>query len=192
MFGMGQVLTGFTVCVTTLIALAYREDVAKQTAEQPMSDLGTLLGAFLMIWAYLSFMQFLIIWMGQLPEENTWYAKRMMTVPWRSVAIALIVLHFAVPFGLLMSLGVKRDRQSLLRVALLVCVMRVVEMIWLVLPAFDRAGEPVPPVAYLVYAGALVGVGGLWVATFLWQLGRRPLLPTYSPEEAVHGEAAHA
>jgi hypothetical protein len=149
-----------------------------------------------MIWAYLSLMQFLIIWMGHIPEELPWYAARILRDPWRAVALALVLFHFAVPFALLMSFDVKRNRRSLAAVALLVCVMRVFDLLWLIVPAFGNGHEgyapEFPPYAFVVYAGAIAGVGGLWFAVFLWQLGQRPLLPTFSPEEAAHGEAAHA
>ncbi len=189
MYGMGQVLTGFSVCVAVFMLLARRPELDRAVAGQNMSDMGTVLGACVMIWAYLSFMQFLIIWMGQVPEELPWYQKRMMDPNWRWVAVLLIVGHFALPFALLMSFDVKRNRARLASVALLVCLMRVVDVCWLLIPAFgEKQSAGVGP--WVLYPAAIVGVGGLWLGTFLWQLGRRPLLPTYPDmTEAAHGEA---
>jgi hypothetical protein len=189
-FGMGQVLTGYSICLAVLLMLARRPEVGRVVAGQTMSDMGTVLMAFLMIWAYLAFMQLLIIWMGHLPEELTWYEPRLVDPAWRPVAVSLLVVHFAIPFALLMSFAVKRDRQSLLTITLLVCVMRVVEVFWLLIPAFSRDNsgiEPAAPAAFVLYPAAVVAVGGLWLGMFLWQLGRQPALT----EEAAHGEASH-
>lgn len=194
MFGMGQVLTAFAVCVTVvLVLLPRRLELQQALSVQTMSDLGTLLGAFVMIWAYLGFMQFIIIWMAHLPEELPWYAVRVNDPKWRPLALMLVVFHFAVPFALLMSFDIKRNRTSLVAVGLLICVMRVIDLFWLLLPAFDHAPDrpATPAFAYLIYPAAVVGVGGLWFAVFLWQLGRRPLLPAFVPEEAVNGAPAH-
>lgn len=195
MFGMGQALTGFAVCIAVILLLGKRPEVGRVLAGQTMSDLGTLLGAFLMIWAYLGLMQFLIIWMGHLPEELPWYTARMaIESPWRLVAISLIVVHFAIPFVLLMSFAVKRDRGNLLAVTLLVCLMRVVDVFWLLVPAFGRDNggiDPAGPAAFVLYPAAVVAVGGLWFGVFLWQLRQLPILPESMLKEAGHGEASH-
>ena len=90
-----------------------------------------------MLWAYLSFSQFLIIWSGNLPEEIPWYIKRMQGT-WGFIAIALVVGHFFLPFFLLLSRNIKRHPNLLSRVAVVVIVMRLVDLIWLVEPAFER------------------------------------------------------
>lgn len=194
-FGMGQVLTAMAVCVAVFMLLAHRPELEKAVAGQNMSDLGTLLGAFVIIWAYLAFMQFIIIWMGQIPEELPWYHARMMDPNWRWVAVLLIVGHFALPFALLMSFDIKRNRVRLAYVALWVCLMRVVDYFWLLIPAFTRhdAGvEPAAISAFIAFPAAVAAVGGAWSCTMLWQLGQAPLLPAYQPEtEAAHGETAH-
>jgi Ni/Fe-hydrogenase subunit HybB-like protein len=189
MFGMGQVLTGFSLCLAVFLLLARGPEAEKAVARQDLSDMGTVLGASVMIWAYLGFMQLLIIWMGHVPEELPWYQKRLVDPAWRWVAVLLLVGHFALPFGLLMSFDVKRNRARLASVALLVCFLRVADVCWLLIPAFGPAqSSGLGP--WLMYPAALVGVGGVWLGVFLGQLGSRPLLaPPLETKEGAHGEA---
>ena len=95
-----------------------------------LHDLGNLLLAFVMLWAYFSFSQFLIIWSGNLPQEITWYVQRTQT-NWRFVGTALIAFHFAVPFLLLLSRTVKRHGETLLAVAAALLFLRAVDLWWL-------------------------------------------------------------
>lgn len=162
---------------------------------QTMSDLGTLMMGFIMVWAYLSICQFLLIYSGNLPVEITYYNKRGVgpdsESAWTYVAMALIALHFFLPFFLLLNNSVKRNPRRLVAVAFWVLFMRVVEMLWLIVPAFEHPGSN-PLLGALLYPAALVGVGGLWFAFYLWQIRQLPLTPQYNPEEvAAHGQAAH-
>jgi hypothetical protein len=188
MIGMGQVLAGFAFSVAVLALLSGRPPLDQVVAGNDRRDLGSLLLAFVMVWAYLAFSQFLLIWAGNLPEETPWYVYRLQR-GWQYVGLALIFFHFALPFALLLSTDVKRARRRLAAVALLVLFMRIVDLLWLVVPAFDHLRETAEPSAFapLLYAAALVGLGGLWLGVYLWQLGRWPLLPEYKP----YGEAAH-
>ena len=109
MFGMGQVLSGFAFAVAVVALLAARKPLSDLLGKQQLRDLGSLMMAFVMVWAYLSFMQFLLIWAGNLPEEVPWYLARLMG-PWKFVALALIVLHFALPFVILLSATLRSRR----------------------------------------------------------------------------------
>ena len=112
------------------------------------------------------------------------------------MALALVLFLFALPFVLLLSADLKRNRRSLTVVALLIVGMHVVEMFWLIVPSFNHAhgSEEHTPwlLAAAVYVAALVGVCGVWLGVYLWQIQRLPLLPLHSPEgEGDHGQAAH-
>jgi len=139
-----------------------------------------------MLWAYLSFSQFLIIWSGNLPEEIPWYLKRMRGV-WGWLAIALIVGHFAIPFLLLLSRSLKRNRALLSKVAVFVIVMRLVDYIWLVGPAYEQHGFPL----HWMYVAIPIGMLGLWFVAFARNLRSRALLPVNDPyfKEAFAHEA---
>jgi hypothetical protein len=142
-----------------------------------------------MLWAYLEFSQWLIIWGGNLTEEIPWYLRRLEGV-WGSVALLLIILGFFLPFFLLLFRNVKRKTRSLLIVALLILLMRLVDMYWMILPAF---GGGKIHLSWMDVALPL-SMGGIWLGYFLWQLQRMPILPVHDPrmegaaEEAIgHG-----
>src|SRR5262249_15337515 len=152
--------------------------------------------AFTMVWAYLQLSQFLIIWSGNLPEFVPWYLARLQH-GWSFVALALVLLNFALPFVLLLSTDVKRDRRALGGRARLVVVMQVVTQVGLPIPSFPHARHEPLSQARLDVAlcpVALAAVVGLWLASYLGQLRALPLLPLYNPwegEGAAHGQAAH-
>jgi hypothetical protein len=195
LFGMGQVLSGFAFTIVVFL-LVGRPPLDRAVNRDNLRDHGSLLLAFVMVWAYLAFDQFLLIWSGNLPEEVPWYIARLAG-PWKYVALALVLLMFAAPFILLLSADRKRSRNGLARVALLVVGMRLVELLWLIVPAFHHGHGHQEEHGFLlasaaVYVPAIVGVGGVWLGVYLWQLQQRPLLPLHSPEGgADHGEAAH-
>jgi hypothetical protein len=160
-------------------------------------DFGKLLLAFVMLWAYLSFSQFLIIWAGNLPEEIPWYIARIRG-SWGAVAILLVVGHFFLPFGLLLSAGLKKRSATLAWVAVWVLVMRLVDLIWYVAPAFRHfsgEGEHGPGLIPMHWMDIAIPVGltALWFYLFFRQLGSRPLFPVNDPylKETFAHEAAH-
>ncbi len=194
-YGMVFIVTGMlaamslvTVCI---VLLADREPFAGIIKPQLLNDFGNLLLMLTMLWAYLSFSQYLIIWAGNLQDEIPWYIKRA-TGHWAWVALGLIVFHFAVPFVLLLLRFVKRRRQMLGLVAAGLFVMSMVDIFWLIVPSFQPHA---PQFHWLDYA-LLLGVGGVWVSLFLSQLKRRPLMALRDPrwldmqkaaEEGAHG-----
>jgi hypothetical protein len=138
-------------------------------------DLGKLLLALVMLWAYFAFSQFLIIWSGNLPEEIVWYIRRMHS-GWGALIVTIAILHFAAPFLFLLSRDLKRNPRRLVLVAVLIIVMRMVDLLWMLVPAFGHR------MWILVDVVALLGFGGLWLALFTWQLGKRPLIPINDPQ----------
>jgi hypothetical protein len=191
MFGMGQVLGAFAFCVAVLLLLGGSSQLSAAMQKGNLRDLGSLMLAFVMVWAYLSFSQFLLIWSGNLPEEVPWYLARLQD-GWVYVALALVLFHFALPFVLLLMADLKRNRKALASVALLVLFMHVVNLFWLIVPAFTRyEGEARRGLGGLhpLDLAALVGVGGVWLGAFLWQVRSRPLLPVHARlavEEGSH------
>jgi hypothetical protein len=143
---------------------------------QDYNDQGNLMFAFLMLWGYLSFDQFLLIYATNLKDEIPWYLTRAFT-GWGFVASFLIVFHFFVPFFLLLQRAIKRKLRLLSRVAAFMIVLTMVDIYWLVTPAFDKKGPHLHPMDIF----ALIGIGGIWVSTFAWQLKRMPILPLHDP-----------
>ena len=165
MYAVGQLLAGFAFAVLAATLLA--EDPPKQV----LRDLGNLLLAFTMIWAYLSFSQFLLVWSGNLPDETVYYVPRTYG-PWGGVALALVLGQFAAPFLLLLSKRVKITRTWLAGVAALSLFMHFIDLVWLTFPSLDDNGWDLIVLAPAV----LVGLGGVWVSLFLWRLQRRPFV----------------
>lgn len=176
MFMVGQTLTTLAFVIAILALLADTPPLSNFLKPEILNDLGNLLFAFIMLWAYLSFSQYIIIWSGNLPEEIPWYLRRSRG-GWQWIAVALALFHFAIPFFLLLVRRYKRRRQVISAIAVAVVVMRLVDLMWLVVPAH----EPAFHVHWLDLA-TLAGIGGLWVAGFSRQLRKRSLLPLGDPE----------
>ena len=141
-----------------------------------LHDLGKFLLALVMVWAYFSFSQFLIIWAGNLPEEIPWYLTRLNR-GWQYVGLLLVVGHFALPFALLLSRDLKRNFKFLAGIAVFVLFMRLVDLYWLVAPSFRKTGLRYQLDGF----HAPIGLVGLWLAYFLFQLEKRPLMPGTTP-----------
>jgi hypothetical protein len=186
MFATGQVLTGLAFAIAVVIGLADRPPLAEVLTPRLLRDLGSLLLTFVMFWAYMSISQFLLIWVGNLPEEIPWYLRRTRG-GWEWVALVVIVLHFALPFLLLLSRDIKENGRKLAAVAVGLLALRFLDVFWWIEPA---VGHDRPAVFWLLDVGALLGVGGIWGWWFVGQLKSRPLLPVHevSQEEAAHHE----
>src|SRR5205807_9659831 len=107
----GQVLSAMAFVIVVLVLLTAYQPLGRVLQPRHMHNLGKLLLAFVMVWAYLSFSQLLIMWSGNLPEEIPWYLHRLEG-GWRWVGVLLILFHFALPFFLLLSRDLTRDRKS--------------------------------------------------------------------------------
>ncbi len=184
LYAVGQILTAFAFAVVVLTLLA-RGPLAGVVRPQHLRDLGSLMLTFVMFWAYMSFSQFLLIWVGNLPEEIPWYLRRTRG-GWQWVALALALLHFAVPFVLLLLRGVKEDGPWLMAVAGWLLLVRFLDVFWWIEPAYPHDGQYL---FWLLDVGAVVGVGGVWVWWFVSLLRRGPLLP---PEASFAEGGGHA
>lgn len=190
-----MVLVGWALSALTAMTIASSKLTENVRSMAPISrptgfhDLGNLTLAFVMLWAYMSFSQYLIVWAGNLAEEVPWYLKRSYG-GWRYVCMALMLFHFFVPFFLLLIRENKRERSRLWKIGVGVLVMQLVNDVWLIVPAYPRHQWA----QILCVAPALLAVGGIWLWAFLFQLGSRPLVPRHDPllEEALaHGGEGH-
>ncbi|MBO0725951.1 MAG: hypothetical protein J2P52_10155 [Blastocatellia bacterium] len=175
----GQALSAVAFVILVTAMLSTRAPMAGVFQARHFHDLGKLLLTFVMVWAYMSFSQLLIIWSGNLPREIPFYLPRMQS-SWRWIGVLLIVLHFALPFALLLSRDLKRRAGWLAALAGLVIVMRVIDLFWLVSPEFRPQGLTVDwldPVT-------VVGLCGMWLALFIRELKARPMLPLRDPHLA--------
>jgi len=175
-FVVTQVLSAMSIAIIVCLFLSDSKPISDWLTPTALNDMGNLLLTFTMLWAYLSFSQFLIIWAGNLPEEITWYVVRAKG-SWGLVAVFLIVFHFAVPFLLLLMRFVKRRVRWLAAVAGWMVLMSLVDLFWLMTPAYYRSSPRFEWMDWL----AVVGIGGIWLWRFLTQLRRSPLMPTNDP-----------
>ena len=145
-------------------------------------DLGKLMLAFTMLWAYVNLSQFLIIWSANLPEEIPWYLARLQG-GWQYLAVVLALFHFALPFLLLLSRDLKRNAGLLGTLALAMLAVRIIDLFWLLAPDLQGHGAH-PASLHLHWLDFVlpVAIGGIWLGLFAWQLKGRPLLPLGDPE----------
>ena len=185
-FMIGPALAALAFVVIVVRLLSGEKPLALVIEESHFHDLGNIMLTFVMLWAYLAFSQFLIIWAGNLQDEIPWYMSRARG-GWAGVAVGLIVLHWGVPFVLLLNRPVKRHRRVLAAVATGLLVMSLVDVYWLVTPAFEPARPRVHPLDLV----AVVGIGAVWISRFVAELRKRPLLPLHDPRfvEAPFGLA---
>jgi hypothetical protein len=166
----GELLAGFAFAIPAVILLS--PNYSESLSARRFRDMGNLLLTFVMLWAYCSFSQYLLIWSGNLREEITWYLPRT-TGSWGIVALVLIGFHFFVPFFLLLFRDLKQSRKILSALAIFLLLMRLVDVFWFVKPAFP-AGEPI---FNWMDAASFVGIGGIWLALFLGIYGGKQNSP---------------
>jgi hypothetical protein len=176
---------------TCLLTLGKVAPFTTLITRQVTRDLGNLLLTLTMVWAYFALSQFLITWSGNLPTEITYYVKRNSgLMAW--VSAVLVIGQFFLPFLLLLSGRTKRTPIILAAVAVIIICMRILEVSWNVIPMFHPlyAGLPAQLEGFIFYVAGLLGIGGLWLAGFVWHLSRNGLLPVSdlaTLEVAHHG-----
>ena len=157
-------------------------------------DLGKLMLAMVMVWAYFNFSQFLIIWAGNLPEETTWFLVRMKGgYGW--IGAALIIFHFAFPFLVLLQQDFKRRWKWLAGIAIFVMFMRVVDNFWQIAPT-PRVTPGMEVGAFHIDwldIAAPIAIGGIWLWYYFGQLQKRAIVPFKDPffESAIEHGRGH-
>jgi hypothetical protein len=176
---VGQATSGMAFLVVMLMRIAGRDPIVPVLERKHMVDLGNLLLTLVILWAYLSFAQFLVIWMGNMKDDISFYVERGMGVVrngWQFLALFLIIFHFFVPFFILLSRDSKSRERILMSVAALLLIARWLDLVWMIVPTGDRRFTGVE-------LAATAALGGIWLATFIRQLGGAPLLPRHAPLE---------
>ena len=162
--------------ILLVIVLSQMSPIKDYLTKQHLHDLGNMMFAWMVLWAYLSFSQFIIIWSGNLPDEIPWYLRRLKG-GWGWVALTIVVFNFFTPFALLLLRKVKRDASRLFKVCVLMIVIRLVDDYWIIKPAFYNQQLKINWMDFVTP----LAVGGLWLSAFFWQLKSRPLLPLRDP-----------
>ena len=185
---VAQGINALTFAIIIIILLSKIEPFASVIKPVHLHDLGKLLFAFNFLWGYLCFCQYLITYSGNLPEDTVWYFDRTRG-GWDIVAYLVIFAHFILPFILLLSRDLKRNGKTLLIVASLLFVMRIIDLYWYVEPNWHRADFFVS----WMDVTAVLGFLGLFVFLWAMQYKKRAMLPVNEPEFelALHPKGAH-
>ncbi len=193
LFVAGWALSCFCFVVVILAYLSDKAPMNRVIGKRHFHDIGKLMLAFVMVWAYFNFSQFLIIWAGNIPEETGWFLVRMKG-GWGWIGVLLIFFHFAFPFLVLLQQDFKRRAKWLASLAIFILVMRLFDMAYLISPSprIDTHGieQGAFVISWLDFV-APVAVGGIWLWWFFGELMKRPLVPAKDPffEKAIeHGK----
>jgi hypothetical protein len=176
---IGDALQTFAFTIVVLILCSRRDRFGGRIHSKLLHDLGNMMFAFTIFWAYLSASQLIIVWPANLPQEIGWYLLRTRGF-WKVLAWLVGLTMFAVPFLALLSQTRKQNPRRLIRVAYWILVARIIDMFWIVEPTFRTKGFAL----YWTDFAAFFGVGGIWLYVFLSQLRQRPLLPLRDPRIA--------
>jgi len=181
LFVIGQLISSMSLMIAVLVLLSRTAPMEGLIQSRHLHDLGKLLLAFVMLWAYFGFSQLLIIWSGNLPEEISFYRTRLYG-GWGVVAVLVLIFHFFAPFFFLLPRDVKRSAKLLPKIAMWLIFMRLVDLFWLTRPEFTSSAVP-----GLMDVGAVLALTGIWFAVFARNLKSLPLLPLGDPklEEAI-------
>jgi hypothetical protein len=171
-----EVLLAMAFTVYVYGKLSDREPMKDLVRPQDYNDIGNLMLAFTLLWAYLQFDQFLLIYATNLRDEIPWYMTRAFG-RWGAWAAFLLIFHFFVPFFMLLQRSIKRKLERLSHVAAYLAVMAIFDVYWLITPSLEKGG----PHFHLTDFFLLAGIGGIWVAAFAWQLQKLPILPLHDP-----------
>ena len=182
---IGQLLSAMCFAVVVERILVDYKPMSELLKPDFVHDHGKWMLTFTMVWAYFSFSQWLIIWAGNLPEEITWYMRRL-NGGWGFVGLFLVVFQFAVPFVLLLSRPFKRDIRRLVWLAAWILVMRYVDLFWIIEPNFSKTFS-----LTLADVAVSIAIGCIWLAYFFRNLGSLPLLPVYDVDASEVLETAH-
>ncbi len=181
MIVIGWCLTAMALVVATLAVLSRFEPFNHALTKKHLHDLGKLLLALTMLWAYLQFSQLLITWSGNLPEEIIWYIKRW-NGGWGWVGLILLFGHFAFPFLLLLSQSIKKNSRTIAMVSIYIVLVHAVDVFSLVEPNFAKSIEDIHFSMSVLDVLAPIGFGGLWLAMFFRNLQAGSLLPLGAPD----------
>lgn len=174
---IGQAIMAMAFTIIVMVVLSSRsEKVDALLTSKRLQDLGNFLMAFTMFWAYVSFSQLIIIWSGNIVELTPWYVDRLAP-GWLGVGGFLLAFGFLAPFVILFSRWVKRKRRALATVAGWAIFVQLVNLVYFVVPAFDRGGFPITVSDVLMW----LGLGGVWVFFYLRRLASSPIVPLHDP-----------
>jgi hypothetical protein len=168
-----QGLSAFSFALIVFTHLTRKKRADELFPLKTRRDLGSLLLAMVIVWAYMTFMQYLVIWMGNLPEESTWFVHRVHG-GWQDLAWLLILFQFGLPFCALLFRSAKDHLRALAVISWIVFLLRIVDRYWNIMPSL----YPTHVAIHWQDAMTFIGIGGLWLTAFQRTLRRYPIYAT--------------
>jgi len=175
-FFAGCILGCFALLLLVSFAVQRAGRLVHAITTEHYHDLGKLMFAFTIFWAYIGFSQYMLMWYANLPEEIEWYHARQHG-SWTTISLILLFGHFLLPFLLLMSRNVKRRKALIVAGATWMLVMQWLDVYWLVMPSKTPDGFS----PSLLDLAAFVGIGGVFFAVAIRRLGNHALVPVKDP-----------
>ena len=192
LFLVGQGYSVLALSIITVVSLSKAEPMKTILRQTEQHDLGKFTFAFVMLNIYLAFSQFLIIWSGNLPEETPWYLDRIRGC-WGIIITLDFIFHWLIPFTLLLSRDLKRNKKRLVRVCQWMIFAKAVDLFWLIEPNFKDAARNLHfSWGILEYVAVPAAMVAFWVAFYCTRLKMRPLVQTNDPHVAEILEPEHA
>jgi hypothetical protein len=187
---VGQGYAVLALSVITVVSLSKAEPMKTILRTTEQHDIGKLMFAFVMLNIYLNFSQFLIIWSGNSPEEISWYLDRIRG-HWGVIFTFDFIFHWLIPFSLLLSRDIKRNKRRIVTVAMWMVFARCWDMFLLIEPNFSPRNLhfSIGILEYIAVPGAMIS---FWAVAYIRELGKRPLVQTNDPHLAEILEAEHA
>jgi hypothetical protein len=192
LFLVGQGYSVLALSIIVAVSLSKAEPFKTILRQTEQHDLGKFTFAFVMLNIYLAFAQFLIIWSGNLPEEIPWYLDRIRG-HWGIIITLDFIFHWLIPFTLLLSRDIKRNKKRLVRVCQWMLFAKAFDLFWLIEPNFKDAARNLRfSWGILEYVAVPAAMVAFWVAFYCTRLKMRPVVQTNDPHVAEILEAEHA
>ena len=179
----GLFLSGVSLMAVVCWVLRSNGALKNTISVEHYHDLGKLMFAFTIFWAYIGFSQYFLIWYGNIPEETAWFLSRWQGT-WKPVSLILVFGHFVIPFIVMIFQRVKRQIPLLGTVAIWYLIMHWVDLYWMVYPSYQPEGASL---SWIEFA-PMIGLGGVFIALFWRSFTKHPTVPTGDPwlEQSIH------
>ncbi len=172
----GAVVAVLAFLILAVIMMQKRGVLTEAVTIEHYHDLGKLLFAFMIFWAYMAFSQYFLIWYGNIPEETLWFLHRW-TGSWKTVSLVLVFGHFVIPFFIFITRGAKRNKSFLSIFVIWMLLIHWVDLYWVVMPTLHPHGVHFS----WIDMAPMLAIGGAFLARFWYTLGAQPLVPVGDP-----------
>ncbi len=180
---VGSLLASLAFFTLMLLYLRSKDVLADKVTVEHYHDLGKLMFAFVIFWAYIGFSQYFLIWYGNIPEETMWYQERWVG-SWKGISMLVLFGHFILPFIVLLTRAAKRNLKVLAFIGFWMLFIHWVDIYWIVLPSLGAHGADAPHGFSLSWMDltTMLGIGGIFVWLFWKRFTSQPAVPVNDPK----------